>query len=167
MAVVDYLQCGFLHIYSNTLVAVGLRPTREESRHWDAVKGIVLNKLQEDSSQNQDVMIQASHSAKDTPLIRHVSGYDFSSAILAPSVVEPDGGAAPQPFLARKATSVSGRQMSVRATGRSQVIPMEPKPDIWKLAFNSIRTLSKVCLLASNLSPEEFFLLIIRVKKLM
>ena len=150
---------GNFSISSNTLVVVGLRPTREESRHWDAVKGIVLNKLQEDSPQSQDVVIQASHSTKDTPLIRHVSGYDFSSAIPVPSVVEPDGGAAPQPSLARRVTSVSGsvsgRQMSVRATGRSQVIPLEPKPDIWKLAFNSIRSLSKVWmhLLASNLSP--------------
>lgn len=125
-------------------MAVGLRPTRQESRHWDAVKGIVLSKLQESAPTPQDsnVLIQASHHPKDTPLVRHVSGHAFS--------VEPDGGPmSPGSFIGRPMGVPSGRQMSVRsyrpakATGRNQVIPMDPKPDLWKVAVNSVRAVSR------------------------
>ena len=45
----------------------------------------------------------------------------------------------------------SGRQMSrqmsvhrpVMTTGRNQVIPLDPKPDLWKVAFNSMRAVSR------------------------
>ncbi len=134
-------------VCSNTMVAVGLRPTREEARHWDAIKGIVLdNKAPQSDSNEPSVFIQASHRPKDTPLMRHVSGRDFSSTL---SRMETDGAAPLSPSFLGRPVSVPSRQMSVRkwdkATGRSQVLPKidELKPDLWKLAFNSLRATSR------------------------
>lgn len=125
------------------MVAVGLRPTREEGRHWDAVKGIVLDRKASIEQQDGGV-IQRSHKLKDTPLVRHLSGRDFSSTL---SRLEDDGTS---PGTGRQASLSSrqlSRQMSVRkmdrATGRSQVLPLDQlKPDLWKLAYNSIRASS-------------------------
>lgn len=133
-----------LVLSSNTLVAVGLRPTREEGRHWDAVKGIVINNKSTSTDQPDSSIIQRSHKLKDTPLVRHVSGRDFSTTL---SRLETDGGApTPSAFIGRP-ESLSSRQMSVRrtdrTTGRSQVLPLDQlKPDLWKLAYNSIRATS-------------------------
>ena len=66
-------MCVCVCLCSNTLVAVGLRPTKEEARHWDAIKGIVLdNKRLPSQSTEPDVLIQASHRPKDTPLVRQL-----------------------------------------------------------------------------------------------
>ncbi len=131
-------------LFSNTLVAVGLRPTREEGRHWDAIKSVVLDNKPTPADQQDGSIIQCSHRPKDTPLVRHVSGRDFSSVL---SRVEGDGGAPTSPVFFGRPESVSSRQMSVRradkTTGRSQVLPLDHlKPDLWKLAFNTIRTTS-------------------------
>lgn len=133
-------------LFSNALVAVGLRPTREEGRHWDAVKGIVLDNKSSSTEQPDGSIIQRSHRLKDTPLVRHVSGRDFSSTL---SRIEEDGGAPipPSPAFVGRPASISSRQMSVRrvdrATGRNQALPLDQlKPDLWKLAYNSIRATS-------------------------
>ena len=130
-------------VSSGAMIAVGLKPTRDESRHWDALKGIVVSNRQ-DSSSTQPPVLQASHHPKDTSIIRHVSGYDYFEAT--------DGvGPAPPSSLVRQSLQpTSLRQMSVqsyktdKATGRNQAIRTELKPDLWKLAVNSIRASTKV-----------------------
>ena len=141
--------CDHIILYgvSNTLVAVGLRPTREEGRHWDAIKGIMLNNKQSSGAaaqQEPSVLIQASHRPKDTPLVRHLSGRDFSSTLAR---VETDGAPVSPSFVGRP-VSIPAREMSVnkvdKTTGRSQVLPLDQlKPDLWKLAFNSVRASSR------------------------
>lgn len=122
-------------------MAVGLKPTREESRHWDAVKANVLSNL------DPNTTLQASHHPKDTRLVRHISGRGFSIP-----AEEPDGGPSiPPSFIGRPISvpSVPTRQMSVHSyksdkiTGRKQALPMELKPDLWKLAGNSIRAMTR------------------------
>lgn len=136
------------------MVAVGLRPTREEGRHWDAMKANVLSNISETTpfSQDTSITIRASHHPKDTPLVRHLSGRDFSS-IITPAEETDGGGPLTPPSFVGGPVSLPARQASVRSfrpeknTGRNQAIPGELKPDLWKLAVNSIKAssmLSKV-----------------------
>ena len=154
---------------SGTLTAVGLKPTRGEGRHWDALKANVLSNISETTPLPPDasITIQASHHPRDTPLIRHLSrrgitsvqpleevdaGDPFSPALSeghAPSISVRRG---PSMSVRRaasigrtasisvgRATSVSQQGSVYKATGRNQALPSELKPDLWKLAFNGIR----------------------------
>lgn len=126
---------------------MGLKPTKDESRHWDAVKGIVLSQMQERAREQDEtdggapgpVSMGTYHPAKDTHVVQHLARRDFKATAAADSA-----DTATKSVLHRH-VSVPRRQVSVSAyrpatSGRKQAVQTELKPDLWKVAFNSIRS---------------------------
>lgn len=128
-------------------MAVGLRPTREEGRHWDAVKANVLSSISEEP-QGSSITMQTSHRPKDRPLLRHLSRHGFTSILPPLSSEEVDMGVSSPLSLHSQSGSMPKRMASIhsyrvdRSTGRNQAVPSDLKPDLWKLAVNSIRASS-------------------------
>ncbi len=102
------------------------------------------------SKQGDNTVMLASHDPRDASIIRNVSQRDFG--LILPPREETDGGGPPPPpsFLNSRISvpsSLTNRQMSIiksykaeKGTGRNQAKPAELKPDLWKLAYTSIRT---------------------------
>lgn len=139
-------------------VAVGLKPTQSESRHWDIVKGLVLGKMEggeeeeeEETDGPEGSPMRPSHHPRERSIISHMSRREFPSLSFRtaqPGVAGPDSFTQQLSRLSRR--SVGQQQsMSVRSykqdkcTGRNQAIHTELKPDLWKVVLNSIKT--KVC----------------------
>ena len=130
-------------------VAVGLKPTRSESRHWDIVKGLVVGEEGTDGAEGS--FMQSSYHLRDRSIVRQMSRqlkFSALSSIAQPCVV-PDAPYA-MPQLSTCSTDQQQSMMSMpsyrlnKSTGRNHAICTELKPDLWKVLYNSIKAHGKV-----------------------
>lgn len=107
---------------------LGLEPTAEERRHWEALQGTILTRKQANTAAAASV--RSSLTPRDAAAVRHITGrsiHRVAPGDSSPSVTTPTG--------AREAVYNKG-------TGRNVAIKTELKPDLWKVAYQSVRQLS-------------------------
>ena len=115
--------------YSGMLRVVGLEPTAEEKRHWEALQGMVAT-TNISPQDMPDMAIRSSLTPKDAAAIRRITGHSIHR-------VTP-GEASP---IVTTPTGVRGAVYN-KGTGRNLAIKTQLKPDLWKVAYQSIRQLS-------------------------
>lgn len=111
---------------SGTLRVVGLEPTAEERRHWEALTGTIRTHKQTGS-----VNIPSSLTARDAAAVAHITGRSIHRV----TSVEDGQSSMTTP------TSVRGGVLN-KGTGRNVAIKTELKPDLWKVAYQGVRQLT-------------------------
>ena len=117
-------------VCSGTLVAVGLKPTEDERRHWRLMEAYAseLDKKAAPAKEETDGITAASIEAEPLPytpsmLMRQVTKYSL----------RPE----------EKIRSVKSIQQN-KGTGRHQAVNTNLKPDLWRVVYDSLKTRTKV-----------------------
>ena len=124
---------------------VGLRPFDDEKRHWVAVNhSIAVQHLKEKKPlkprQKQELERQSSITARESAAVREVTGLSIRTTGVGSPVTTPspreetDFGGAPYPSF-----SDAGQEFDARAAWKRSLRKSELKPDLWKVAYNSIK----------------------------
>ena len=129
---------------SGTLKFVGLRPFDDENRHWVAVNhSIAVQQLKDNKTlqprQKAKLERESSITARESAAVRALTGYSIRtthpsigglrSPVTTPSPVEEVDFGLAEP----------SHEFDARAAWK-RVRNTELKPDLWKLAYNSLKT---------------------------
>ena len=135
-----------LYIYSGTLKFVGLRPYDDENRHWVAVNhSIAVQHLKDKkplrTKQKAELVRQSSITAKESAAVRALTGYNVRAAG-PPTATSPLTTPSPreEPDFGMVGVAEAEREFDARAAWKRGVRKTELKPDLWKVAYNSIKT---------------------------
>ena len=123
---------------------MGLRPYDDENRHWVAVNhSIAVQHLKKKKTlppkQKAELVRQSSITPKDSAVVRVLTGYNVRPAVPSSSPMT-----TPPP---REETDFglggvveADREFDARAAWKRSLIKTELKPDLWKVAYNSIKS---------------------------
>ncbi len=120
------------------LRVVGLEPTAEEKRHWEALQGTIVTHKQSNTAfpmpgpmKSSLAPRKSSLTPRDAAAVRHVTGQSIHHVT-------------PGEYSPVVTTPTSGTRGAVfnKGTGRNLATKTQLKPDLWKVAYQSIRQLS-------------------------
>ena len=142
--------------FSGTLKFVGLRPFDDEKRHWVALNtSIALQQLKDNQElhprQEEELKRQTSITPKEAAVIKAISGHSIRTPLgpTSPALTTPSPRITTPPILEETDGGGVVRQRSVvepdfdaRAAWRraATLRKTELKPDLWKVAYNSIKS---------------------------
>lgn len=159
-------------VKSGALQFVGLKPSKEEKLHWDAVhESILVNRAGAAGAPTLQPRMSTRSirdprgSIRDAP-VSHITRYPYSSvtadvpatSALGPEkqrVASDDGDVSPAKPRHRDLSRIASRTVSEpgtatlrqaslynKGTGRNQAVRTELKPDLWKLAYLGLKKLA-------------------------
>ena len=135
-------------VHSGTLKFVGLRPYDDENRHWVALNtSIALQQLKDKKElqprQRAELERQTSITPQEAAAIKAIAGHSIRTPVTGPTspwITTPSpreqvdfGG------VARQRSGVEPG-FDARATWKRGLKKTELKPDLWKVAYNSIKS---------------------------
>ena len=125
---------------------VGLRPFDDEKRHWVAVNhSIAVEHLKKKKTlqprQKVELERQSSITARESAAVREVTGLSIrttgpGSPVTTPTPREETDFGGPRPSVGD-----GGQEFDARATWKRGLRKSELKPDLWKVAYNSISSI--------------------------
>lgn len=131
-------------LFSGTLKFVGLRPYDDENRHWVAVNhSIAVQHLKDKKTlpprHKAELVRQSSITAKESAAVRALTGYSVRAAVPYSSLV-PSPTPQDETDFGLEDVVETEREFDARAAWKRSVIKTELKPDLWKVAYNSIKS---------------------------